>query len=224
VAAHTLLGRTQAADASAAPASCAQNEFLFKDKVVLDVGCGTGILSLFAAKARLCAHAARVSSPAACTLARRTHDALLAPPRRRSVRHRHDATRALAFARLTRRANPARHQTGARHVYAVECSDIADTARKIVAANGYADRITVIKGKVEEVTLPVEKARRARSSSVAYADARGDLHRRHARALTLHRLTSSSRSGWATLCVRVAAALALLQHDSRQADWLRCAS
>ena len=42
-------------------------------------------------------------------------------------------------------------------MYAVECSDIAHTAREIVAANGYADRITVIKGKVEEVQLPVEK-------------------------------------------------------------------
>ncbi|KAJ7296007.1 hypothetical protein O6H91_01G051100 [Diphasiastrum complanatum] len=71
-----------------------QNDFLFKNKVVLDVGAGTGILSLFCAKA------------------------------------------------------------GAKHVYAVECSNMADTAREIVKGNGYDNVITVIKGKVEEIELP----------------------------------------------------------------------
>ncbi|CAA6669733.1 unnamed protein product [Spirodela intermedia] len=72
-----------------------QNTFLFKDKVVLDVGAGTGILSLFCAKA------------------------------------------------------------GAKHVYAVECSLMADMAKEIVEANGYSNVITVLKGKVEEIVLPV---------------------------------------------------------------------
>eukprot|EP00262_Sarcandra_glabra_P022030 TRINITY_DN955_c0_g1_i1.p1 TRINITY_DN955_c0_g1~~TRINITY_DN955_c0_g1_i1.p1 ORF type:complete len:379 (-),score=61.14 TRINITY_DN955_c0_g1_i1:73-1209(-) len=72
-----------------------QNIFLFKNKVVLDVGAGTGILSLFCAKA------------------------------------------------------------GAKHVYAVECSLMADMAKEIVQANGFSDVITVLKGKVEEIVLPV---------------------------------------------------------------------
>uniref|UniRef100_H3GWQ9 type I protein arginine methyltransferase n=1 Tax=Phytophthora ramorum TaxID=164328 RepID=H3GWQ9_PHYRM len=66
----------------------------FKDKVVLDVGTGSGILAFFAAKA------------------------------------------------------------GARKVYAVELSNMAECARELVAANGLSDRITVIKGKMEEVELP----------------------------------------------------------------------
>ncbi|WJX26057.1 Protein arginine N-methyltransferase 1.1 [Trifolium repens] len=74
-----------------------QNRFLFKDKVVLDVGAGTGILSLFCAKA------------------------------------------------------------GAAHVYAVECSQMADRAKEIVEANGYSNVITVLKGKIEELELPVPK-------------------------------------------------------------------
>ncbi|PKA56276.1 putative protein arginine N-methyltransferase 1 [Apostasia shenzhenica] len=72
-----------------------QNSFIFKNKVVLDVGAGTGILSLFCAKA------------------------------------------------------------GAKHVYAVECSLMADMAKEIVQANGFSDVITILKGKVEEIELPV---------------------------------------------------------------------
>lgn len=74
-----------------------KNSFLFKDKVVLDVGAGTGILSLFCAK------------------------------------------------------------IGAKHVYAVECSSMADMAQEIVKLNGYSDVITILKGKVEEIELPVAK-------------------------------------------------------------------
>ncbi|GAB0097697.1 Protein arginine N-methyltransferase [Sergentomyia squamirostris] len=70
------------------------NKHLFKNKVVLDIGCGTGILSMFAAKA------------------------------------------------------------GASKVYAVECSNIVDYARKIIEVNKLSNVITVVKGKVEEVELP----------------------------------------------------------------------
>merc|ERR1711887_186800 len=70
------------------------NKHLFKDKVVLDVGSGTGILCMFAAKA------------------------------------------------------------GAKKVIGIECSSISDYAVKIVKANKLDDVVTIIKGKVEEVTLP----------------------------------------------------------------------
>lgn len=70
------------------------NTHLFKDKVVLDIGCGTGILCMFAAKA------------------------------------------------------------GARKVIGIECSSIIEHAQRIVEANGFQDVITLVKGKVEEVTLP----------------------------------------------------------------------
>merc|ERR1712015_122327 len=73
------------------------NKHLFKDKIVLDVGCGTGILSMFAAKA------------------------------------------------------------GAKQVIGVDMSGIVEQAKKIIAVNGFENDITLIKGKVEEVTLPVEK-------------------------------------------------------------------
>ena len=77
--------------------SMIQNPQLFKGKVVLDVGCGTGILSMFAANA------------------------------------------------------------GAQHVYALDCSAIVEHAKEIIEENGFQSRITVIRGKVEDITLPVEK-------------------------------------------------------------------
>mmetsp|Transcript_41503 Transcript_41503/g.71058 ORF Transcript_41503/g.71058 Transcript_41503/m.71058 type:complete len:497 (-) Transcript_41503:226-1716(-) len=70
------------------------NALLFRDKIVLDVGCGTGILSMFAV------------------------------------------------------------QAGAKHVYAVDCSSIIDSARQIVEDNGMSDKITCLRGKMEEIVLP----------------------------------------------------------------------
>lgn len=69
----------------------------FKDKIVLDIGAGTGILSIFAARA------------------------------------------------------------GAKHVYALEFAHIADYAKEIVKQNGLQDKITIIKAKVEDAQLPVDK-------------------------------------------------------------------
>ena len=74
-----------------------KNPHLFKNKIVLDVGSGTGILSMFAAKA------------------------------------------------------------GAKHVYAVEYANIADFSKKIIEDNGLSERVTVLKGKIEEIVLPVQK-------------------------------------------------------------------
>ncbi|XP_017760797.1 PREDICTED: histone-arginine methyltransferase CARMER isoform X4 [Eufriesea mexicana] len=66
----------------------------FKDKVVLDVGAGSGILSFFAV------------------------------------------------------------QAGAKMVYAVEASNMANHAELLVAANNLSDKIFVIAGKIEEIDLP----------------------------------------------------------------------
>ncbi|RQM14146.1 hypothetical protein DD237_004820 [Peronospora effusa] len=73
------------------------NPEVFKGKVVLDVGCGTGILSIFAA------------------------------------------------------------QAGAAKVIGIDRSEMGDVAREIVAVNGFSDVITILRGKVEDMDLPVDK-------------------------------------------------------------------
>lgn len=45
-------------------------------------------------------------------------------------------------------------QAGAARVYAVDASNSVKIAQKLAEANGYADRMTVINGKIEEISLP----------------------------------------------------------------------
>jgi protein arginine N-methyltransferase 1 len=45
-------------------------------------------------------------------------------------------------------------RAGARHVYAVEASDIADVAERVFACNGMQDRVTLIRGWSREIELP----------------------------------------------------------------------
>ena len=45
-------------------------------------------------------------------------------------------------------------RAGARHVYAVEASDIADVAERVLACNGVQDRVTLIRGWSRNVELP----------------------------------------------------------------------
>ncbi|XP_061620625.1 protein arginine N-methyltransferase 3 isoform X4 [Phyllopteryx taeniolatus] len=73
------------------------NPEVFRDKVVLDVGCGTCILSMFAARA------------------------------------------------------------GAKKVIAVDQSEIIYLAMDIVRSNKLEDKITLLKGRIEDISLPVEK-------------------------------------------------------------------
>lgn len=45
-------------------------------------------------------------------------------------------------------------QAGAKKVYAVELSDAANIAETLAKSNGFGDIVQVIRGKVEEITLP----------------------------------------------------------------------
>jgi SAM-dependent methyltransferase len=45
-------------------------------------------------------------------------------------------------------------KAGAAHVYAVDASSVAIKAIENIKANGYSDKITVLRGKVEDIELP----------------------------------------------------------------------
>lgn len=45
-------------------------------------------------------------------------------------------------------------QAGARKVYAVEATKMADHARELVKANNLQDVVEVIEGSIEDITLP----------------------------------------------------------------------
>src|SRR5882762_11290541 len=45
-------------------------------------------------------------------------------------------------------------QAGARHVYAIEMSAIADAAAELIAANGFGDRLTLIRKNSKQARLP----------------------------------------------------------------------
>ena len=48
-------------------------------------------------------------------------------------------------------------RAGAKHVMGVEMSTIIHKAKQIVEINGMSDKITLLQGKMEEVTLPFPK-------------------------------------------------------------------
>ena len=48
-------------------------------------------------------------------------------------------------------------RAGAKHVYGIEFADIADYAQEIIKVNNLTEKVTIIKSKVEEAVLPVDK-------------------------------------------------------------------
>lgn len=48
-------------------------------------------------------------------------------------------------------------KAGAKHVYAIDTSNIAQLAVRVVNDNKMADKITVIRGSIDSICLPVEE-------------------------------------------------------------------
>ena len=91
---HETMLRDAPRTSSYADALVANADFM-KGKVVLDVGCGTGILCMLAVRA------------------------------------------------------------GAKKVIGVDCSSIIERAQKVIDRNGMSDKITLVRGRLEELKLPL---------------------------------------------------------------------
>lgn len=79
-------------------------------------------------------------------------------------------------------------KAGAKKVIGIDCSNIIDRARQIVKQNDLDEIITLIKGKVEEVSLP-DNIQQVRTYNYLYS-----------RIIYLYRLILSYPSGWAIVC------------------------
>jgi 2-polyprenyl-3-methyl-5-hydroxy-6-metoxy-1,4-benzoquinol methylase len=92
---HETMLRDEPRTSAYADALVANSDFI-KGKVILDVGCGTGILCMLAVRA------------------------------------------------------------GARKVIGVDCSSIIERTQKVIDRNGMSDKITLVRGRLEEVELPLK--------------------------------------------------------------------
>lgn len=128
-----------------------RNAHIFKGKTVLDVGCGTGILSLFAAKAGA-SHVYGIDMSAIAE-----HAKIIVKENNYAVRARARVVvgGGLQAWRMWARTCPLK--TLCWHSLARVCGPPPDTRPPTACPILLQDRVTILRGKVEEVVLPVDK-------------------------------------------------------------------
>ncbi|KAI5632619.1 ribosomal protein l11 methyltransferase (PrmA) domain-containing protein [Phthorimaea operculella] len=136
------------------------NKHLFKGKVVLDIGCGTGILSMFAAKAGaakvIAVECSNIVDYARKIVEANRLDDIIEIVKGKAV----ECSNIVDYARKIVEANRLDDIIEIVKGKAVECSNIVDYARKIVEANRLDDIIEIVKGKAVECSNIVDYARK----------------------------------------------------------------